>query len=32
MGDRELMTLRNFGRAALADVRFLVSAPPGAGP
>ena len=29
MGDRELMTLRNFGRVALADVRALVPAPEG---
>ena len=29
MRDRELMTLRNFGRAALADVRALVPAPEG---
>src|SRR3954447_619407 len=29
MSDRELLALRNFGRAALADVRFLVPAPKG---
>jgi DNA-directed RNA polymerase alpha subunit len=29
MGDRELMTLRNFGRVALADVRALVPVPEG---
>jgi hypothetical protein len=29
MGDRQLMTLRNFGRVALADVRLLVPAPAG---
>jgi DNA-directed RNA polymerase alpha subunit len=29
MRDRELMALRNFGRAAFADVRSLVPAPEG---
>ena len=29
MRDRELMALRNFGRAAFADVRSLVLAPEG---
>ena len=29
MRDRELMALRNLGRAALADVRSLVPAPEG---
>ena len=27
MGDRELMALRQFGRGALANVRFLVPVP-----
>jgi DNA-directed RNA polymerase alpha subunit len=29
MRDRELLTLRRFGRRLLADVRFLVPAPEG---
>jgi hypothetical protein len=29
MSDRELLTLRRFGRRSLADIRFLVPAPEG---
>ena len=30
--DSDLLRLRRFGLGALADVRFLVPAPPGSGP